>query len=374
MKQYKELLQAIIDKGTHKPAAREGMPGTISLFGYQFRHDLAEGFPLPTTKKVYFKGVVTELLWFLRGDTNIKYLIDNGANFWNEDAYNYYCKKMKELDVFFHNNQRWHPVEFDEFIQIIKDGNLESTIPNYKFGDCGFQYGKVWRAWENIVPGKFPEPAPYHINTIDQIANLIKGLKNNPESRRHLVTAVDPAHDQDLALFWCHSLFQFNCRPLSQYERKVLLSERPEWEGQFHNIDEDPSGDIMEIIDDAGIPKYYLDCQLYQRSADVFLGVPFNTASYALLTHILCKICNFLPGEYIHTFGDVHIYEDHLSAVEEQLSREPRKLPTIHLRDCLVEDVWNIKKVDTWNNDLFVLEDYDPHPAIHAKLSTGLNK
>ena len=319
MKQYLELLKEIKQKGTYKPAARENMPGTQSLFGHQFRHNLQDGFPLLTTKKMYWKGVVIELLWFLRGDTNIKYLVDNGINIWNEDAYQYYCKIAKangETD----QNVILQPVSnklstrtvvnpkdvdaysmftFEEFVNYIKISSADN-LPiwnNYKLGDCGFQYGKVWRDWQTDITVE---------SNVDQVKLVLDSLIKSPESRRHIITAIDPAHDKNLALYWCHCMFQFNCRPLTIIERSYYAVNNALMHRNEIMFDSDETGDTLEKqLDDNNIPKYYLDCQLYQRSADVFLGVPFNIASYALLTHIFSKICNMIPGEFIHTFGDI---------------------------------------------------------------------
>jgi thymidylate synthase len=350
MRQYLTLLEEIKKKGALKPAAREGMPGTLSLFGYQFRHDLAEGFPLLTTKKMAWKNIVTELLWFLRGDTNIKYLVDNGCNIWNEDAYNYYLKVCKQYN-------KEVKFKFNDFVEQVKDGYpVVMSDVGYKLGDCGFQYGKVWRDWEG-------EP---YLPSIDQIANVIKSLKETPESRRHIVTAIDPAHDKDLALYWCHAMFQFNCRPISAWYKNWYLDTVLKFDLRLSEVE--------AKYEELNLPKYYLDCQLYQRSADVVLGVPFNIASYALLTHIIAKIVNMVPGEFIHTFGDVHIYENHMDAVEEQLKREPRSLPILKLSEDVnwenaPRDLKGLHYLDTGH---FRLDNYDPYPKIEAKLSTGL--
>ena len=359
MEQYLDTLKFIKEKGTYKPAARENMPGTQSLFGHQFRHDLSTGFPLLTTKKMFWKGVVTELLWFLRGDTNIKYLVDNGCNIWNEDAYQYYVKLYKNtglpiLDI----------TPMDTFISKIKEGILSyenERVPNYVLGDCGFQYGRVWRGWEKVINDEQPPEFDNKIYSIDQIKNVINSLKKNPESRRHIVTAIDPAHENDLALYWCHAMFQFNCRPLTLNDKANYLRDK--------GIGADYSENI---------PKYYLDCQLYQRSADVFLGVPFNIASYALLTHILAKICNMIPGEFIHTFGDVHIYDNHKDAVEQQLQRIPTELPTLKIKDegndwAAIGNL-NFDLIEVLGVDDFIIENYNPQPPIKAELSTGLKK
>lgn len=378
MQQYLDLLKAIKDKGTYKPAARANMPGTQSLFGYQFRHNLADGFPLLTTKKISFKNVVVELLWFLRGDTNIKYLVDKGCNIWNEDAYNYYKKKLLECEGDRGPTMVMEPYSFDEFVHMIKTGETDTRIPYfggvpYVLGDCGYQYGKVWRAWEklNELDTDF-----FHTEEVDQISNVINSLRNNPESRRHIVSAVDLAHDNDLALYWCHSMFQFNCRPLTAKQR-VKLSE-----GILHRTEimfpENVDQTLEDQLTEAGIPKYYLDCHLYQRSCDAVLGLSYNLASYSLLTHILCKMCNYLPGDFIHSFGDVHIYDNHKSQVDEQLSRTPGTLPTLLVgtHSVLGDDVY--KDINIFAEkaypEMFCVRDYNPQSAIKAVLSTGLIK
>lgn len=354
MQQYIELLQAIKNKGSWKEPARSNMPRTLSLFGYQMRFNLQDGFPLITTKKVNFKHIVTELLWFLRGDTNIKYLVDNGCNIWNEDAYNYYLKVWKKPKVF------TEPVSFEAFINHIKcGGDLVTILPDYKYGDCGKQYGWLWRKWEGQGEnpgGEFGENGNIDFPQIDQIKDLIAGLKSNPMGRRHVLTAWNPATLDDMALNACHAFVQFNCR-----QRQFSVEE-------------------AKLINDE-TPMYYLDCQMYQRSADVFLGVPYNIASYALLTEILAKICNMIPGDFIHTFGDVHIYQDHIDAVDLQLTREPRNLPNIefsdnfrsHLSQWEIGDVWTTAEmISSLELDWFTLENYNPYPSIKGKLSTGL--
>lgn len=371
MKQYLQLLRDIKKNGTYKGSAREGMPGTTSLFGYQMRFDLSKGFPLVTTKKVNFNHIITELLWFLKGDTNIKYLVDNGCNIWNEDAYNYYLKKYKESRL-----PLLDTIPFDTFNHKIKEGSLnyEDRLGNYKLGDCGKQYGKLWRDWT----GSFGFNKGNR--TIDQIKDLIEGLKNNSMSRRHIVTAWNPSTLEDMALNACHAFVQFNCRPLSLDQRAKVLHDS---NMKIESI----QGSEDDFYDYHNIPKYYLDCQMYQRSADVFLGVPYNIASYALLTEILAKICNMVPGDFIHTFGDVHIYDNHKEQVDLQLTREERELPTLvfsseflnltgntNREDSTVEEQveWLLQSIPQWGVDLFTLENYNPHPTIKAKLSTGL--
>lgn len=361
MKQYLDLLTAIKERGTRKPPARPNMPGSTSLFGYQFRHDLSEGFPLLTTKKMFFRGVVEELIWFLNGDTNVKYLIDKKVNIWNQDAYNYYKKRVGNVAVFKSHPEFKVKVDggsrlytYEEFVENIRN-TVEDDLPHmegYTLGDCGFQYGRVWRYWG-------PEGGRVKDGTrsfVDQIATVIDSLKERPESRRHIVTAIDPEHQDDLALYWCHALFQFNCRKLSEDEKMDYALHVLKWD----RYDAD-------IYDDQ-YPQYYLDCQLYQRSADVFLGVPFNVASYALLTHILAEECNMIPGEFVHTFGDVHIYDNHMEAVDEQLTREPLPLPRLKID----KSGWKTFLEHCIKYEDFVLEGYEHHEKITAELSTGM--
>lgn len=363
MQQYHELLKTIKEKGTYKPPARENMPGTLSLFGYQNRYDLQNGFPILTTKKVNFKHIVVELLWFLKGDTNVKYLIDNGCNIWNEDAYNYYKKKYPKSEI-----------KFDDFIDFIKNPLTETGLPrilffeqpadNYTLGDCGKQYGWLWRKWD----GGFNDGlGNYYPNDVDQIKDLIKGLKSNPMGRRHIVTAWNPSTLDDMALNACHAFVQFNCRLLSDEQRKVLFLKQNAVSSKDKELLDTTDYDNVEI------PRYYLDCQMYQRSADSFLGVPYNIASYALLTHILAKICNMVPGDFIHSFGDVHIYDNHMEAVDEILTRTPTELPTlVHMK---TDDFWKVFDVSLFGHldyGDFLLENYNPQSLIKAKLSTGL--
>jgi thymidylate synthase len=263
MKQYLDLLQHVLDHGTVRED-RTGT-GTVGVFGYQMRFPLADGFPVLTTKKLHLRSIIHELLWFLRGDTNIKYLKDNGVSIWDEWA--------------------------------DKDGNL------------GPVYGSQWRSWPDGRGG-----------TIDQIADVVRQIKENPYSRRLMVTAWNPAEIQDMALPPCHCLFQFY------------------------------------------VDRGRLSCQLYQRSADIFLGVPFNIASYALLTMMMAQVCGLEPGDFVHTFGDAHIYRNHLDQVRLQLSRDPRPLPTMRINPA-VDDIFAFRYED------FTLEGYDPHPHIKGEVS-----
>jgi len=372
MKQYLELAQKVLDEGTFKPAARENMPSTISLFGAQFRHKLSDGFPLLTTKKINFKNVVTELLWFMKGDTNIKYLVDNGCNIWNEDAYNYY-KKLNPTGAML----------FEEFVQRVKVTERKDFPPKnksgYILGDCGKQYGWLWRSWEKFIYDDYSSwRAPWQpTKPVDQLSELIEGLKTNPMSRRHIITAWNPATLDDMALNACHSFVQFNCRPVPFHKVAKLLGKNT-LELTTENIEL-----INKDWENSKLPKYYLDCQLYQRSADLMLGVPYNIASYSLLIHIICKITNMIPGDFIHTFGDVHIYEDHVDAIKEQLSRTPDILPNLYIytefwltetHEC---GVGNFNSdldalIQSWYIEDFQFKNYNPQSSIKVKLSTGL--
>ncbi|OQX70149.1 MAG: thymidylate synthase [Sorangiineae bacterium NIC37A_2] len=263
MRQYLELLELLLETGTRKED-RTGV-GTLSRFGHQMRFDLSQGFPLLTTKKLHTRSIIVELLWFLRGDTNVRYLQENKVTIWDEWAR--------------------------------EDGEL------------GPVYGKQWRSW-SAPDGR----------SIDQIENLVRMLRTNPDSRRLIVSAWNVADIEQMALPPCHCLFQF-----------YIAGGR-------------------------------LSCQLYQRSADVFLGVPFNIASYALLTMMLAQVTGLLPGEFVHTFGDVHLYLNHIEQAKEQLSREPKELPTLKLNP-------NVKDIFGFRFEDFTIEGYDPHPAIKAPVA-----
>ena len=263
MKQYLDLLQHVLDNGTDK-SDRTGT-GTRSVFGYQMRFDLAQGFPALTTKKLHLKSIIHELLWFLAGDTNIRYLKENGVRIWDEWA----------------------------------DEN----------GDLGRVYGAQWRSWRGA-----------NGETVDQIANVVRQIRQTPDSRRLIVSAWNPAEVDDMALPPCHALFQFY------------------------------------------VANGKLSCQLYQRSADIFLGVPFNIASYALLTMMMAQVCGLQAGEFVHTLGDAHLYQNHLEQARLQLTREPRALPKMHINP-------DVRDIFAFKFDDFELSDYDPHPHIKAEVS-----
>jgi len=263
MKQYHDLLRHVMENGTVK-SDRTGT-GTKSVFGYQMRFDLSEGFPVVTTKKLHLRSIIHELLWFLKGDSNIKYLKENGVSIWDEWA----------------------------------DEN----------GELGPVYGVQWRSWPTA-----------NEETIDQIQKLVESIKNNPDSRRHIVNAWNVAEVENMALPPCHTMFQFY------------------------------------------VADGKLSCQLYQRSADIFLGVPFNIASYALLTLMLAQVCNLEPGDFVHTFGDAHIYSNHFEQVELQLSRDFRPLPEMKINPE-IKSIFDFRYVD------FELVNYDPHPTIKAPIA-----
>lgn len=287
MKEYLDLLEDILSNGEYSNN-RTGI-NTYNLFGVQTRYSLKNGFPLLTTKKVFLKGIIHELLWFISGSTNIKYLVDNDVNIWNEWPYENY-KKSSE-----YKNE-----SIEEFIQKIKN---DSNFAN-KWGELGPVYGKQWRNFEGI----------------DQLQKVISQIKNNPNSRRIIVSAWNPKEIDDMLLPPCHTLFQFY------------------------------------------VSNGELSLQLYQRSADMFLGVPFNIASYALLLILVSDVCNLKPGTFVHTIGVAHIYENHISQVKEQLTRKPRKLPKVILKKHY-DDITKYKFED------IEIVDYDPWPAIKAKVA-----
>ena len=298
MKQYHDLLRRITSEGIVK-GDRTGT-GTQSVFGHQMRFNLADGFPLLTTKKVFLKGIIHELLWFLAGDTNIKYLVDNGVHIWDNDAYRYYKELCAEKSI--------EPISMDEFLAA-SSASTPSPIEGYAYGDLNHVYGYQWRSW--------PKPDG---SSIDQIRQVIDTIKTNPNSRRMIVSAWNVAEVEDMALPPCHVLFQFY------------------------------------------VAEGRLSCQLYQRSADTFLGVPFNIASYALLTMMIAQECGLEAGEFVHTLGDTHLYLNHMKQVAEQLSREPRALPRMRLNP-------DVKSVFDFRYEDFTLEDYNPYPTIKAPMS-----
>lgn len=304
MKQYLDLLKDIKDNGVKK-ADRTGV-GTISVFGRQLRFDLSEGFPAVTTKKLFMRGIIHELIWFLRGSSNIKYLVDNDVHIWDEWPYKHFLIENGK-SVPDSTSKKWKD-GIAAFTNHIKSDDKFAA----RWGELGPVYGYQWRNW--------PAPNGKHI---DQIANSIEAIKNNPDSRRIIVSAWNVADIEEMAkagLPPCHLLFQF-------------------------------------YVSDSR-----LSCQMYQRSADTFLGVPFNIASYALLTMMVAQVCGLKPGDFVHTFGDTHLYLNHLEQVDTQLTRKPRKLPTMKINPA-------VKTIDGFKFDDFELLGYDPHPAIKAPIA-----
>jgi len=345
MKQYLDLLQKILDEGCEKESGRANMPNTIGISHAVIKMDLQEGFPLLTTKKMYWKGIVHELLWFLRGESNIKYLVDNNVNIWNGDAYRWYLK---------HCNQPIKEFTYDEFVDGIKNSDFDiknkiwftSKEGNvYHLGDLGKVYGYQWR----------------NQNGVDQIKDVIDGLKTNPYSRYHIIDGWNKADFKEMALPPCHLLYQFIVRPLSLEERREIAYEKfPELKMFW--------GDKQ--LNEENIPRFYLDLSMFQRSVDTPLGNPYNLASMSLLLMIIAKTSNMVAGVATWIGGDTHIYVNQLDGVKEQLKREPYKLPQMVINKELnsLEDILSLTIDD------FELTNYVSHPAIKFELSVGLSK
>ena len=320
-KQYQCLLQDILDNGVEK-SDRTGT-GTLSVFGRQIRHNLNDGFPLLTTKKMAIKTLMTELKWFLKGDTNIKYLVDNGCNIWNGDAYKNYL------------NETQHEASYtqEDFINHIKNDDDWAKV----WGELGPIYGKQWTDW----------------NGIDQILNLINSLKKNPDSRRLMVNAWNVGELHEMTLPPCHYGFQV-------YTRLLDLDERI----AYYNKNNTPLGKSSdyyhEHMDDLGVPRRVISLMWNQRSVDTFLGLPFNIASYAMLLHLIAKEVNMIPGEIIGNLGDTHLYSNHIEQAKEQISREPMEfLPKLKLNN-----------VDILSGEFdYEILHYHSHPTIKAPLS-----
>lgn len=300
MRAYHQLLQTILNEGVDK-GDRTGT-GTKSIFGYQLRHRLSDGFPLLTTKKVHFKSIVHELLWMIQGDTNIAYLVRNGVNIWNEWPFQHWLEAQGLVEDYPKYSPEWK-AKLKEFIAQIKVDDEFAEA----WGDLGPVYGRQWRNFEGV----------------DQLAEVIENIKRNPNSRRHIVSAWNPPDIPGMVkagLPPCHTLFQFY------------------------------------------VANGQLSCQLYQRSADVFLGVPFNIASYSLLTHMIAQVCELEVGHFVHTFGDAHLYYNHLEQTHLQLSRDIRPLPQLTLNP-------KIKDLFAFCYEDIILENYDPHPSIKAPVA-----
>lgn len=339
-KNYHELLKLILVKGYRYEDPNRKDINRIQIPSYTFEHEFRNGFPAITTKKLYWKGVVGELLWFLRGDTDIKYLVDNNINIWNKDAYNYYCK-MSDKTI----GKNEFKVKFDEFIHHIKTDNKQKAIvgSNYKFGNLGRVYGAQWRNWCGNK-----EPHGSSTAFTDQISNLIKGLKENPMGTRHIVTAWNPAELDDMALPPCHWSFEILVEPIKYYKGFVEKGEE----------------------------EYQFTLKWHQRSVDTFLGLPFNIASYALLAQIIGKMTNMIPKGIIGDLSNVHIYEPHLDAVREQLSRNVNKYDKCEFKIWKQDKDLILKsnkftldeKLNLINIQNFKLQNYESYPTIPAEM------
>lgn len=304
--QYLNRLQQILKLG-EQSENRTGVD-TVRILGTQDRYDLNEGFPLFTTKRTWFKAIKIELLWFLSGDSNIKFMVDNGVNIWTDDAYRVYTQKVKQAGM-------QKPLTKEEFIKHIRDpedGPQDTRMAPYQLGEMGPVYGVQWRKWGQQLPGE----------GIDQIAELIYNLKTNPNSRRHILSAWNVDEIDAMGLPPCHVMSQWT------------------------------------------VENGRLTCHMYQRSCDMFLGVPFNVASYSLLTHMIAQVCGLGVGEFIHTMHDCHIYLTHLDQVRELLSRDLRPLPQLQLNS-------EVLKIDDFTADDIKIINYNPHPTIKAELITS---
>jgi thymidylate synthase len=360
-KQYKDLLQDILDNGVTK-SDRTGT-GTISVFGRQIRHKMSEGFPLLTTKKIYFKGVITELLWFLRGDTNIKYLVDNDCHIWDGDAYKKFHQSFPETEM----------LSKEHFIQRIKTDDEFAK----KWGELGPVYGKQWRNWEVEKHVIHPDRTVLATKTIDQIANLIHDLKTNPDSRRLMVNAWNVGELDKMVLPPCHYGFQVYTRELSFEERKELMVKYTNDNsllpiGFSVPFGEESNKKYLKVCDSYNIPTRAISLMWNQRSVDTFLGLPFNIASYGLLLEIIAKAVNMVPDELIGNLGDTHLYLNHIEQAKEQIGREPYHLPTLKINSG--NENWDLLTIDEIINSLdcdltFTLDNYQSHPTIKAPLS-----
>jgi thymidylate synthase len=368
-KEYQMLLEYILGNGVEKQD-RTGT-GTLSVFGWQIRHKMSEGFPLLTTKKMAWKTMVTELLWFLKGDTNIKYLVDNNCHIWDGDAYKNYLKEQEKVykieydklssNGLFEIDLDWQNFSQEEFINKIKTDDEFAK----QWGELGPIYGKQWRKWPSIrrigiENGGMIHKAYPDYGDIDQISNLINDLKTNPDSRRLMVNAWNVGELDQMVLPPCHYGFQVYTRELSHDERFEIYKKvcgrdlQPHISGinfkQFH-------------FDEYSVPKRAISLMFNMRSTDVGLGLGFNLASYGLLLMMIAKQVNMVPDELIYNGGDVHLYKNHIEPIKEQLNREPYPLPIVKLSDRVVNDIAD------YTLDDIVLENYQSHPTIKLPLS-----
>ena len=386
-KQYTDLLQDILDNGVKKED-RTGT-GTISVFSRQIRHKMSDGFPLLTTKKMAFKTMVTELLWFLRGDTSIEYLLKNDCNIWTGDAYKAYLKKvirdkdivryLKSYSVDTSGVPTIEPYSKDEFIERIKNDDVFAK----KWGELGPIYGKQWRSWKSAsleeqwgygetkghpIGGKQYSKFSTNIQ-IDQIQNLINDLKTNPDSRRLMVSAWNVGELDQMVLPPCHYGFQVYTRELSLEERYVMYFEKLDHTMVPLDI---KIPNIHQYFTELNIPTRAISLMWNQRSVDTFLGLPFNIASYGLLLEIIAKEVNMVPEELIGNLGDTHLYLNHIEQAKEQIGREPYELPQILINNGDVDNngvPFTRSLLDGYDITDFMIENYQSHPTIKAPLS-----
>ena len=366
-KRYQDLLENILDNGVVK-TDRTGT-GTISVFGRQIKHKMSQGFPLLTTKKVSFKTIVTELLWFLKGNTNIKYLLENDCHIWTGDAYKHY-RETKEIKKQYDNCGDVADIkEFEELI--IQDQDFAN-----EFGELGPVYGKQWRNWESVDTSQYWQE-DWSSKDTDQIQNLINELKTNPDSRRLMVSAWNVGELHQMTLPPCHYGFQLYTRKLTGEEMWDLLKSKVGEEKFKSMVDEIVpfGGGLSEELESYKIPKRAISLMWNQRSVDTFLGLPFNIASYGLLLEILAREVNMVPDELIGNLGDVHLYSNHIEQAKEQLEREPYKnLPILNFSPLVLAHFeHHLETFDQFINNIqphqFIIEGYECHPTIKAPLS-----
>lgn len=372
--QYLELVQDILSNGYNKQD-RTGT-GTRSVFGKQIRHKMSDGFPLLTTKKMAWKAMVTELIWFLRGDTNIKYLIENNCNIWNGDAYKAYVKYCESVGGDDFDTK-------DDFIEGVKTNKMYAK----KFGELGPIYGKQWRDWGGYTSEahqKMNGESGVHIKGVDQFYNLINDLKNNPDSRRLIVNAWNVGELDKMTLPPCHYGFQIYTRELSYEDRNIICKEKTGKDvlkgKTYKYLKEDLKEPFNNWLTINNIPKRAISLIWNQRSVDTGLGLPFNIASYGLLLEIIGKMVNMVPEELIGNLGDTHIYSNHIEPIQEQLGREPYKLPKLNFSKLFNIDIQKYSNqfenplildmfISRLSSDDFTLEGYESHPTIKLPLS-----
>ena len=397
-KRYTDLLQDILDNGVKKQD-RTGT-GTLSVFGRQIRHKMSDGFPLLTTKKMAWKSIVTELIWFLRGDTNIKFLVDNGCHIWDGDAYkNYLNVVMFEKPGYLHEKHGHLNMsikkEGDNYLPFTQEEFINKIKTDDKFrhwGELGPIYGKQWRSWregEYTTPLGLDGPSIWS-EGIDQIQNLINDLKTNPDSRRLMVNAWNVGELDQMVLPPCHFSFQVYTRELNREERVIIFNQKKE-RGEIVVPEFKSVGDMnawTSRLLDNDIPSRAISLMWNQRSVDTFLGLPFNIASYGLLLEIIAKAVNMVPDELIGNLGDCHLYlSDHIEAAKEQISREPYELPKLNINtefwptesgECGIGPIDALTVFNNFKDDNFCkclleediqLSDYKHHPKISATLS-----